>query len=93
MPNVDLRRKRRPKAGDIGGLRRLLWACLTEAERVMEADDPDVKLRAASTVATLGGVYLRALDQHDLTKQVAELRDDLERVKAAQHAGRYPNAA
>lgn len=93
MAHADLRRKRRPKPGDIAALRRLLWACLNEAERVMEADDLEVKLRAASTVATLGGVYLRALDQHDLAKQVAELRADLETVKAAQHAGRYPNAA
>ncbi len=93
MRDAKTSRKRRPKPGDIAALRRLLWACLREAEAVTEADDPELKLKAASTVATLGGIYLRALDQHDLAREVSQLRDEVKSIKEAQSASRYPRAA
>lgn len=93
MPDAKRARKRRPKPGDIAALRRLLWACLREAETVTEATDPELKLKAASTVATLGGIYLRALEQYDVARDIAQLRADLEVVKASQDATRFPRAA
>jgi hypothetical protein len=77
------KRKRRPKPGDTAALRRLLWNVLQEAEKVTESDNPEIKLKAASTCATLGGTYLKVLEQHDLAQEVAELREEVRDIKAA----------
>ena len=76
------KRKRRPKPGDTAALRRLLWGVLREAETVAESADPDVKLKAASTVATLGGTYLKVLEQHDVVTELEALRKEVRDLKA-----------
>lgn len=93
MQNETSKRKRRPKPGDLAALRRLLWSCLREAETVADTANPELKLKAGSTVATLAGIYLRALEQTELTRQVEQLRADLQELKQARDAHRYPHAA
>ncbi len=90
----DLRRRnRRLKVGDAKALRRLLWRVLDEVDRLSDDVDFDAKLKAASTIATLSGIYLRVVEQHDLADKVVSLRAELERVKAEQDAERIPRAA
>lgn len=67
------KRKRRPKPGDIVALRRILWQALCEVETLLTEDDTDTKLRSASALATLGGVYLRAVELSELERRVAAL--------------------
>jgi hypothetical protein len=71
------KRKRRPKPGDLGALRRILWQAATEVEKLLERDEVDVKLRSASTLATLGGVYLKAIEAADFEKRLAAVEERL----------------
>lgn len=81
MPNADSgdlrKRKRRPKPGDIQALRRILWQALTEVERLLEHDTPELKLKSASTLGVLGGCYLKALQASDLEQRLAALEERL----------------
>jgi hypothetical protein len=71
------KRKRRPKPGDLSALRRILWQAATEVEKLLERDEVDVKLRSASTLATLGGVYLKAIEAADFEKRLAAVEERL----------------
>lgn len=92
VQNDKRTRKRRPKPGDTAALRRLLWSVLREAEKVADSPDPDVKLKAASTVATLGSTYLKALDQHIIANDIEALRAEVRNLTQETHAQR-PRAA
>ena len=73
--NAKPARRRRPKPGDIAALRRVLWEVLNRAEALVidpDADD-DTVLKAVSAVSTCAGVYLRALDQHDIVARLEAL--------------------
>jgi hypothetical protein len=71
------KRKRRPKPGDCAALRRILWQAATEVEKLLERDEVDVKLRSASTLATLGGVYLKAIEAADFEKRLSAVEERL----------------
>lgn len=77
MPNGDSndlrKRKRRPKAGDLGALKRVLWEAVREVEKLLAAESIEAKLRAASTIATLGGTYLKCLQAADLEARIQAL--------------------
>ncbi len=73
------RRKRRVKPGDVRALQRLLWETTLAVEELVRSGDADRTLKAASTVATLGGVYLRALEFVDLDKRLTEIEKRLAR--------------
>lgn len=72
-PDDFRKRKRRPKPGDIAALRRLLWETTLAVEELVRSGDADRTLKAGSTVATLAGVYLKALEFADLDKRLTEL--------------------
>ncbi len=73
VPDDRRKRKRRPKAGDVAALKRILWQGLKEVETLLTNDVPDLKLRSASALATLGGVYLKALETADLERRISIL--------------------
>ena len=73
VPDDLRRRKRRPKPGDIGALRRILWQSALELEKLLQEGSVDTKLKAASALATTSGVYLKALEHADLEARIAAL--------------------
>lgn len=73
LPNNKKPRRGRPKPGDSGALRRLLWAGLLEAETLTKTGEVNTKLKALNAIATLGGVYIRAIEVHDLERRIATL--------------------
>jgi hypothetical protein len=64
---------RRRKPGDLGQLRRVLWASLLEVEQLVASTNPDRKIRAAHALSTLAGTYLRALQVHELEARLVRL--------------------
>jgi hypothetical protein len=71
MMNVRPRRR----AGNIQALKVEVWSAIRAASAVI-ADpeaDPDLKLKAASTLATAGGVYLRILEGSETETRVAAM--------------------
>jgi hypothetical protein len=75
VPNDKPTRKRRRKPGDIAALQRVLWGILTRVEGI--ADDPTAEasdvLRAAHAVASVAGVYLRAVETGELVPRLEAL--------------------
>lgn len=77
MTKARTMRRRRPKPGDIASLRRVLWSAIRDVETLIY-DPPasvttDQRLRAVHALSTLGGVYLRAIEQHDLVERIEAL--------------------
>ncbi len=65
----------RRRAGNIQALKVELWGAIRAASAVItdpEAD-PEVKLKAASTLATAGGVYLRILEGSETEAKVTDM--------------------
>ncbi len=71
----EIKRRRRRKPGDIRSLQRTLWASLLTIEDLLADADPNMRIRAAHCLATLSGVYLRALDQADIVDRIARLEE------------------
>lgn len=71
------KRKRRPKPGDVAALRRVLWEAVREVETLLEQEAVEVKLRSAHTLATLGGVYLKAIEAAVFEKRLAAVEERL----------------
>jgi hypothetical protein len=82
-PDDKRKRKRRPKAGDTEALRRILWQAALELEKLLSEEQMDAKLKTANALATLGGVYLKAVEQADLEKRVKELEQAHEAAQKA----------
>lgn len=80
VPNGRTPRPRRRKPGDLPALKRLLWEVLTRAEALTTdpAIPPDVMLRGAHAVASLAGVYLRAVEAADLVPRIEALEAELD---------------
>jgi hypothetical protein len=65
----------RRRAGNIQALKVEVWSAIRAASAII-ADptaDADVKLKAASTLATAGGVYLRILEGSETEDRVAQM--------------------
>ena len=88
-------RRRRASAGDLGALQRELWYGLRRVGEVFDQPeaDPSEVCKAANALAALANAYRAVAETVDLAREVAELREDLEAVKDAQNASRYPRAA
>jgi hypothetical protein len=69
------KRLRRRKPGDLGQLRAVLWGVLLDVETVCADTEEDkaLKLKAAHTLATLAGAYLKVSETHDLEKRIEAL--------------------
>ena len=66
MCTTDIDRRRRRKPGDIGSLRRTLWASIVTMESHLGNADPQIAIRAAHALGTLSGTYLKALELLEL---------------------------
>lgn len=73
--NGNKPRKGRPKPGDLGALRRLLWGGLLEAEALSKGGDDNTRLRALATMGTLGGTYIKTVEAHDLERRLEALEN------------------
>jgi hypothetical protein len=69
------KRLRRRKPGDLAQLRAVLWGVLLDVETICtdEGTDKPSKLKAAHTLATLAGAYLKVTETHDLVKRIEAL--------------------
>jgi hypothetical protein len=66
---------KRRAAGDLGGVKRVLWSGILEAVRIVEAPDTpeDRRLKAISCLSTACGVYANLLHAHDVESRLAAL--------------------
>ncbi len=80
------KRLRRRKPGDLAQLRAVLWGVLLDVESICADDKEDnaMKIKAAHSLATLAGVYLKVTETHDLEKRI-------EGLEAANHATKVTN--
>ena len=72
-------RRRRKNPGDLASLRRVLWQAIRDVEDII-ADPPsgttiDQRLRAVQALATIGGVYLKAHEAHEVLQRVEALEE------------------
>jgi hypothetical protein len=79
MPNQDdSPRKRRPRAGDMAALQRILWRAILMSEEVMMvANTPEVRLKAANTIAQSSAHYTRIVETMNLLARVEALEQAL----------------
>jgi hypothetical protein len=65
----------RRRAGNIQALKVELWGAIRTASAVISDPEAeaDLKLKAASTLATAGGVYLRILEGSDTEDRVTQM--------------------
>ncbi len=75
MSVYEIKRRRRRKPGDIRSLQRTLWASLLTIEDLLADSDPAMRIRAAHCLATLAGVYLRALEQGDIVQRITRIEE------------------
>jgi hypothetical protein len=82
----------RRRAGNIQALKVEVWGAIRAASAVItdpEAD-PELKLKAASTLATAGGVYLRILEGSETETRVAEMETMMRTVLEQAQNGHGP---
>jgi hypothetical protein len=65
----------RRRSGNLSALKLELWAAIRAASVIIgdAATEPELKLKAAATIATAGGVYLRILQGADTEDRVAQM--------------------
>lgn len=78
------KRKRRPKPGDTAALRRVMWGAILRTEDVLlnKSNEPELTLRAANALATLGGAYGNITKTHALEAEINALQEDLHELRA-----------
>jgi hypothetical protein len=72
---VGMSARPRRRSGNLSALKLELWSAI-QAASVIIADsstEPDLKLKAVSTIATAGAVYLRILEGSDTEARVAQM--------------------
>jgi len=69
----EFTRRRRRKQGDLGSLRRSLWAGLLHMEDLLTEEDPNTAIRVAHALAALSGAYMKACELHDVIGRIAAL--------------------
>lgn len=69
------KRLRRRKPGDLAQLRAVLWGVLLDVEGICadSKEDNAMKIKAAHSLATLAGAYLKVSETHDLEKRIEAL--------------------
>ncbi len=75
MSKAQTKRRRRPKPGDLGALRRTLWASLRDVEDILRDPEAavDERLRAAHALSALSGQYLKTTEIEALADRVEAL--------------------
>jgi hypothetical protein len=66
---------KRRSAGNLGAAKRMLWAGIREAVRIVEHPDTpeDRRLKAISCLSTAVGVYSNLLTSHELEARITAL--------------------
>jgi hypothetical protein len=73
---------RRRKPGGMGQLVTILWGVLRDTEELFRTQaEPDTKLKAAHALATLSGVYIKALETYSLANELQVIREELRELK------------
>lgn len=86
MSKGQTTRRPRPRPGDVGALRRTLWAAIRDVEELIHEpnmDSPcvvtiDQQIRAVHALAALSGQYLKATDADELVARIEALESALE---------------
>jgi hypothetical protein len=82
--NARMAKKRRRKPGNLQEVQRVLWTALCEAESVLlEADDPDQRLRAVHAVSQASGQYAKLLEVGEMHARLEALEKKLEALGAS----------
>jgi hypothetical protein len=65
----------RRRSGNLSALKLELWSAIRAASVIIATTttEPELKLKAASTIATAGAVYLRILEGSDTEDRVAQM--------------------
>jgi hypothetical protein len=72
----------RRRSGNLSALKVELWSAI-RAVAVIVGDrysGPELKLKAASTIATVGGVYLRILEGSDTENRVSAMESAMQSI-------------
>jgi hypothetical protein len=65
----------RRRSGNLSALKLEVWSAIRAASAIIgdPTSEPEVKLKAASTLATAGAVYLRILEGSELEERITRL--------------------
>jgi hypothetical protein len=65
----------RRRSGNLSALKLEVWSAIRAASTIIAdaTTEPELKLKAASTTATAGGVYLRILEGSDTEDRVTQM--------------------
>lgn len=79
--------RRHGNPGDLAALKRRLWRAFCDAEDVLDLDDipPDLRLKAISTMGTLGAVYAKLLEGADLEAQIKAMEAQMQALLASRN--------
>jgi hypothetical protein len=72
----------RRRAGNLSALKLELWSAIRAASVIIggAGTEPELKLKAASTLATAGAVYLRILEGSDTENRVAQMETRMQSI-------------
>jgi hypothetical protein len=88
--------RRHGNPGNLAALKRRLWRAFCDAEDILDFEDitPELRLKAISTMGTLGAVYAKLLEGADLEAQMKEMEAVMQSLLASRngHAHLSPTA-
>jgi hypothetical protein len=79
--------RRHGNPGDLAALKRRLWRAFCDAEDVLDMEDisPDLRLKAISTMGTVGAIYAKLLEGSELESQVKEMEALMQSLLASRN--------
>jgi hypothetical protein len=82
----------RRRSGNLSVLKLEIWSAIKAASAIMGDPDnePELRLRAASAVATAGGVYIRILAGSETEDRVADLEVVMQSIVEQARNGNGP---
>lgn len=85
------RARRGTRPGSIRQLRLRLWWAIDEASTLLDAPEPELKLKAISAMSTAAGVYGNLTKTHLMESELVALQEDLNELR--QTLGRPASAS
>jgi hypothetical protein len=79
--------RRHGNPGNLAALKRRLWRAFCDAEDVLDLEDisTDVRLKAISTMGTVGAIYYKILMESDVEAQVKEMEALMQSLLASRN--------
>jgi hypothetical protein len=79
--------RRHGNPGDLAALKRRIWRALCDAEDILDLEDlaPEIRLKAISTMGTVGAIYAKLLEGAELESQVKELEALIQSLLASRN--------